>query len=38
MPDRRMISISSNRKAEMSFLISLTSSSVTPSFSAFLCS
>ena len=25
-------------KAEMSFLISLTSSSVTPSFSAFLCS
>ena len=38
IPEALMISIISNLKAEMSFLISFTSSSVTPSFSAFLCS
>ena len=38
IPEARIISIISNLKAEMSFLISLTSSSVTPSFSAFRCS
>lgn len=38
IPEALIISISSNLKAEISFLISLTSSSVTPSFSAFRCS
>ena len=38
IPEALIISISSNLNAEISFLISLTSSSVTPSFSAFRCS